>query len=304
MKIFKNVLLILLIISLSINILFFVFTNRKEKNNWRTVVQLYSDDNNYGIIVYSEDNMHFSLFTRKKYYDYTQIAHFEILYNNKVINSFSKSLSNNAEPLNQNNFDISFETSCINIKIKSIGLNAKEYYNCLKIPINANSELIKFNEYLNSIENNSFISHTYSNINEIDISEILYANTYLGQILQHNSNQYLYIQNSYLSKNKNVGDIFVFNKLDIEKYYYNKTGELLDTNRISLNYCEKYDCYLGIYSDTHNTIVNCIDVNVIDDIYNITYVKDSNPNIKYLVQLRKGLNNNYLFVSNKMVGHK
>src|SRR5690625_2297361 len=57
-------------------------------------------------------------------------------------------------------------------------------------------ELQDIQNYLNEIANNGFINHTYNHASMIDISEILYYNTYIGNIVSSSSPEYEYLVNT------------------------------------------------------------------------------------------------------------
>ena len=72
--------------------------------------------------------------------------------------------------------------------------------------------------------NNGFINHTYDDASMIDISEILYYNTYIGNIVDSNSPEYEYLVNTVFNGTPPTGDILTFDPLHIKILYFEKTG--------------------------------------------------------------------------------
>ena len=103
--------------------------------------------------------------------------------------------------------------------------------------------LLDIEHFLNKVANNGFINHTYDDASMIDISEILYYNTYIGNIIDSNSPEYEYLVNTVFNGTPPTGDILTFNPLNIKILYFEKTGLDISQNsnpNIQLKYCKTY----------------------------------------------------------------
>ena len=174
--------------------------------------------------------------------------------------------------------------------------------------------LLDIEHFLDKVANNGFINHTYDDASMIDISEILYYNTYIGNIVDSNSSEYEYLVNTVFNGTQPTGDILTFDPLHIKILYFEKTGLDISQNsnpNIQLKYCKTYASskqismkenyiYCYAYSDTHHINAKCLSGNVNNGIYHIIYCDANTPENQYEVTLKKS-GNGYIFIQNKKI---
>ena len=174
--------------------------------------------------------------------------------------------------------------------------------------------LLDIEHFLNKAANNGFINHTYDDASMIDISEILYYNTYIGNIIDSNSPEYEYLVNTVFNGTPPTGDILTFDPLHIKILYFEKTGLDISQNsnpNIQLKYCKTYASskqiskkekyiYCYAYRDTHHINAKCLSGNVNNGIYHIIYCDANTPENQYEVTLKKS-GNGYIFIQNKKI---
>ena len=177
-----------------------------------------------------------------------------------------------------------------------------------------NDQLLDIEHFLNEVANNGFINQEYDDASMIDISEILYYNTYIGNIVDSNSPEYEYLVNTVFNSIPPTGDIITFDPLHIKVLYFEKTGLDISQNKnpdIQLKYCKTYASsskisikedyiYCYAYSDTHHINVKCLSGNVTNGIYHILYCNENIPKTQYEVTLKKS-GNGYIFIQNKKI---
>ena len=97
--------------------------------------------------------------------------------------------------------------------------------------------LLDIEHFLNKVANNGFINHTYDDASMIDITEILYDNTYIGNIIDSNSPEYEYLVNTVFNGTPPTGDILTFDPLHIKILYFEKSknNSSLDFENISFS---------------------------------------------------------------------
>ena len=174
--------------------------------------------------------------------------------------------------------------------------------------------LLDIEHFLNKVANNGFINHTYDDASMIDISEILYYNTYIGNIIDSSSPEYEYLVNTVFNGTPPTGDILTFDPLHIKILYFEKTGLDISQNsnpNIQLKYCKTYAnskqismkenyIYCYDYSDTNHINAKCLSGNVNNGIYHIIYCDANTPENQYKVTLKKS-GNGYIFIQNKKI---
>ncbi|MFR0823322.1 MAG: hypothetical protein ACLU84_01395 [Clostridia bacterium] len=157
-------------------------------------------------------------------------------------------------------------------------------------------QIEEFNVFFQDTRINGFMNHTYDQVKNINIKELLYDGAGIGEPMTKEEYTYL-METKY--DGVDIGmDSLKFKKEAISEFYTKYTEEKLEGNvgGINLTYCEKYDFYYHMHGDTHMVDIQCID-GVIDEqgYHHISYLQGEQT---YTIVLKKEEDGNYIFIFN------
>lgn len=192
--------------------------------------------------------------------------------------------------LTQNNTNIIIPTTTA----PSNGLLSQTTNNPVKTTL-TDSELDYFTNYFNEYDNNGFLQSYYSDIRDIDLSQVLYYGAGYTDTYNLSEDEYILYENS--TGYEIFCDITKLTTEQINSLLIKKTGVSFNeiNNGLDWLFLEEYDAYYFEHGDTNYAPVECLSGYKEDDLYVIQYDHTYYGSSTVTMQKKNG---NYLFVSN------